>query len=354
MRVAFSIGARALGNVWPNPAVGCVIVNKGRTVGRGHTQRGGRPHAEVIALTQAGDAACGATAYVTLEPCAHTGKSPPCAKALINAGITRVVSAMEDPDDRVAGQGHAMLRAANIEVVTDVLGTEAHENHQGFLTRINLGRPMVTLKLALTLDGKIATQTGDSQWITGPSARQLVHIMRANHDAVMVGSNTSIRDNPDLRPRIQGIDGNKVRVVCDTQLRSDPRGNLAKTSDQAPLWLCHGPNADLKKWAKTKAQLLECPINGGHLSLPETLQVLGDQGLTRVFCEGGGTLAAALLKNDLVDRLIVMSAGCVIGADGLSGVAALGVKELAQAKRFDLMETTTLGGDIISHWTRRT
>jgi diaminohydroxyphosphoribosylaminopyrimidine deaminase/5-amino-6-(5-phosphoribosylamino)uracil reductase len=190
MRLAIGLGKRGLGQVWPNPAVGCVIVRNGRVVGRGFTQPSGRPHAETEALARAGAAAEGATAYVSLEPCAHHGKTPPCAEALIAAKVTRVVSAMQDPDARVAGQGHAKLRTAGIAVETDILKTEAETANIGFLTRITQGRPAVTLKLAMTLDGKIATRTGDSQWITGPEARAYTHLLRANHDAIMVGSGT--------------------------------------------------------------------------------------------------------------------------------------------------------------------
>jgi diaminohydroxyphosphoribosylaminopyrimidine deaminase/5-amino-6-(5-phosphoribosylamino)uracil reductase len=352
MRVALSLANRTLGSVWPNPAVGCVIVNKNRVVGRGWTQPTGRPHAEVVALAQAGDLARGATAYVTLEPCAHTGKTSPCSSALINAGIGCVVTAMTDPDPRVAGKGHEMLRTAGIEVIEGVLPSEAEESHIGFLTRIRKKRPMITLKLAMTLDGRIATQTGDSQWITGDATRRMVHMMRAQHDAVMVGSNTSITDDPDLRPRISGVDPKKLRIVLDTQLRSSPNGNLAKTSKDAPLWLCHGSTADKTAWLINDADLIECPVHQDHLDLEKTLEILGERGLTRIFCEGGGTLASGLLKHDLVDRLIVMTAGCLIGADGLSGVGSLGVLNLSDAPRFDLLRHETIGIDTLTHWSR--
>ncbi len=213
MALALALGRRGQGNCWPNPAVGCVIVRDGRIVGRGWTQPGGRPHAEVEALAQAGALARGATAYVTLEPCSHHGKTPPCAEALIAAGVARVVAAIEDSDTRVAGQGFALLRAAGVEVTTGVLEDEAALDHAGFFMKTEQGRPFVTLKLASSLDGRIATATGQSKWITGPEARREVHAMRARHDAVMVGAGTARADDPSLTVRDLGIDHQPARVV---------------------------------------------------------------------------------------------------------------------------------------------
>ena len=198
MAHALALGRRGLGRVWPNPAVGCVIVQDGRIVGRGFTQPGGRPHAETMALAQAGDAARGATVYVTLEPCSHHGQTPPCAQALIDAGVAHVVGAIQDSDPRVNGAGFDMLRAAGIKVTTGVCAEIAAEDHAGFFAKTTLGRPFLTLKLANSFDGRIATASGDSQWITGPQARRLVHGMRANHDAVLVGAGTARADDPML------------------------------------------------------------------------------------------------------------------------------------------------------------
>ena len=205
MRAALALARRGLGTTWPNPSVGCVIVRDGRVVGRGHTAPGGRPHAEPVALAMAGAQAKGATAYVTLEPCCHWGRSPPCTDALIAAGVARVVVAATDPDPRVHGKGLAQLKAAGIEVETGLLEAEALETLIGFNHRVTLGRPMVTLKLASTLDGRIATRAGESQWITGTPARRLAHAMRGRHDAVMVGVGTVLADNPDLTCRIPGF-----------------------------------------------------------------------------------------------------------------------------------------------------
>ena len=210
LRLALSLGRRGMGQTWPNPAVGCVIVKQGRVLGRGTTAPGGRPHAEPQALAKAGEGARGATAYVSLEPCAHHGQTPPCTDALIAAGVARVVAPLADTDARVAGQGFAALREAGIEVSTGLCVDEAEEDHAGFFMRTELGRPFVTLKLASSFDGRIATATGDSQWITGPQARRLVHMMRHRHDAVMVGAGTARADDPSLTVRDMGVERRRL------------------------------------------------------------------------------------------------------------------------------------------------
>jgi diaminohydroxyphosphoribosylaminopyrimidine deaminase / 5-amino-6-(5-phosphoribosylamino)uracil reductase len=243
MALAIGLGARGLGRVWPNPAVGCVIVHDGRIVGRGWTQPGGRPHAETMALAQAGTAARGAVAYVSLEPCAHHGQTPPCADALIASGVARVVSALEDPDPRVAGQGHRRLAEAGINVETGVLATEAGQAQAGFLSRIRRGRPMLTLKLATSLDGRIATASGESRWITGPEARSRVHVMRASHDAVLIGSGTARADDPVLTVRGLGVSHQPMRIIAASSLNLPLEGALAASAAQVPLLLAHAPDA---------------------------------------------------------------------------------------------------------------
>lgn len=355
LALALSLGRRGQGRTWPNPAVGCVITRDGRVIGRGWTAPGGRPHAEPQALSQAGEAARGATAYVSLEPCAHHGKTPPCTDALIAAGIARVVAPIEDMDPRVSGEGFARLRAAGIDVTTGLLSDEASYDHAGFFLRTELGRPFVTLKLAASFDGRIATATGDSQWITGPQARRLVHALRARHDAVMVGAGTARADDPALTVRDLGIDHQPVRVVVSRRLDLPLMGNLARTAKQVPVWLCHGTDADptlQKTWAGLGAQLIPCTVSGGQLDPRSVLQGLGEAGLTRVFCEGGGALAAALLQADLVDELIGMTAGVAIGAEGLPSLGALGLARLAEAPRFRLRETRAIGPDILHVWER--
>ena len=353
MALALSLGRRGQGNTWPNPAVGCVIVREGRIVGRGWTQPSGRPHAEVVALAQAGALARGATAYVTLEPCAHTGKTPPCASALIAAGVARVVAAVEDTDPRVSGKGFAMLRAAGIEVTTGVLASEAVRDLAGFFQRIETGRPYVTLKLANSFDGRIATATGESQWITGPEARRYVHALRANHDAVMVGAGTARVDDPSLTVRDMGVTQQPVRVVLSRRLDLPLMGKLARTAAEVPVWICHGPEVDpllRRSWLELGAELIDCPLDQGQIDPSAVLQALGARGMTKVFCEGGGALAAALLARDLVDELIGFTAGLAIGAEGLPGIGAMGLERLAEAQRFDLMDVRPIGADVLHRW----
>nr|WP_318246006.1 bifunctional diaminohydroxyphosphoribosylaminopyrimidine deaminase/5-amino-6-(5-phosphoribosylamino)uracil reductase RibD [Seohaeicola saemankumensis] len=355
MALALSLGRRGMGNCWPNPAVGCVIVAGGRIVGRGWTQPGGRPHAETQALAQAGAAARGATAYVTLEPCSHHGATPPCCDALIAAGIARVVAPLQDSDPRVAGQGFETLRKHGIDVRTGVLAEQAARDHAGFFLRTEQGRPLVTLKLASSFDGRIATGTGESKWITGPQARREVHALRARHDAVMVGAGTARADDPSLTVRDIGVTRQPVRVVVSRHLDLPLLGQLARTAGDVPLWLCHGHGADIervKAWEGLGATLIPCAVRGVQLNAGDVLQQLGQAGLTRVFCEGGSALAASLLAADLVDELVGFGAGLAIGAEGLPAIGALGLGRLAEAPRFDLLETREVGGDAMQRWTR--
>ncbi len=355
MALALSLGRRGQGLSWPNPAVGCVIVKDGRIVGRGWTQPGGRPHAEPVALAQAGDAAAGATAYVTLEPCAHYGQTPPCAEALIAAKVARVVVAIEDSDARVAGKGLEMLRAAGIEVETGVLEEEAARDLQGFFRKTDLGRPFLTLKLATSLDGRIATATGESQWITGSAARREVHAMRMRHDAVMVGGGTARADDPSLTVRDMGVQKQPVRVVVSRRLDLPLMGVLARTAQDIPVWITHGSDADpnlQSVWRDLGAELLPCALEGTHVSPVAALEALGRKGLTRVFCEGGGALAASLLTADLVDELVVFSAGLALGAEAFPAIGAMGIERLAAAPRFERIEARGVGADVLTVWRR--
>ncbi|MCV2891022.1 bifunctional diaminohydroxyphosphoribosylaminopyrimidine deaminase/5-amino-6-(5-phosphoribosylamino)uracil reductase RibD [Ruegeria aquimaris] len=355
MALALSLGRREQGACWPNPAVGCVIVSDGRIVGRGWTQQGGRPHAETVALAQAGAAARGATAFVTLEPCAHHGKTPPCAEALIAAGVARVVSAIEDSDPRVAGKGFALLREAGIEVTTGVLADAAARDLAGFFLKTEQGRPWITLKMASSFDGRSATATGESKWITGSYARKLVHAMRARHDAVMVGAGTARADDPSLTVRDLGIARQPVRIVVSRYLDLPLMSQLARTARQVPVWLCHGPGVDPdrgKAWESTGAELIPCAVSGMQISGLDLVQQLGARGLTRVFCEGGSALAASLLAEDLVDELVGFTAGVAIGAEGLPAIGAMGLERLAEAPRFRLIEMENVGGDVLHRWGR--
>jgi len=351
MGLALSLGRRGWGRVWPNPSVGCVIVRDGRVLGRGWTADGGRPHAEARALEQAGEAR-GATAYVTLEPCAHHGKTPPCAEALVAGGVKRVVVGTGDPDPRVSGRGIAILQAAGIEVVVGVLEADARADLAGFLLRVTERRPFVTLKLAASLDGRIATASGESRWITGPKARGMVHALRARHDAVMVGGGTARADDPILTVRGLGDRPHLVRVVLSRNLGLPFDGQLARTAREEPLWLVHGEGAAPMAWEALGARCLAVPAGSEGLDLRGALMALAGQGLTRVFCEGGGQVAAGLLRADLVDELVVFHAGLALGAEGRAMLGDLGLGRLAEAPRLHLAEARPVGGDLMSRWRR--
>ncbi|MEL6465571.1 MAG: bifunctional diaminohydroxyphosphoribosylaminopyrimidine deaminase/5-amino-6-(5-phosphoribosylamino)uracil reductase RibD [Pseudomonadota bacterium] len=355
MSLALALGRRGQGRTAPNPAVGCVIVKAGRIIGRGWTKPGGRPHAETEALAQAGEAAQGATAYVTLEPCAHHGRTPPCADALVAAGIARAVIAMRDTDTRVDGRGIAILEAAGITVTTGICEAEAAADHIGFTLRTEQGRPFVTLKLASSFDGRIATGTGESQWITGPPARRYVHAMRARHDAVMVGGGTARHDDPSLTVRGMGAMNQPVRVVVSRRLDLPLMSQLAQTARDVSVILCHGRDADpmlQDTWRDLGATLLPCATSGSQLDPHDILQQLGRHGLTRVFCEGGSALAASLIEADLVDHLVGFTAGLAIGAEGLPNIGALGLSALDKAQRYALTSVSRVGDDICHSWAR--
>ncbi|KAA9010716.1 bifunctional diaminohydroxyphosphoribosylaminopyrimidine deaminase/5-amino-6-(5-phosphoribosylamino)uracil reductase RibD [Histidinibacterium aquaticum] len=353
MGQALALGRRGLGRTWPNPAVGCVIVRDGRVIARARTTDGGRPHAETAALAQCDPR--GATAYVTLEPCAHVGETPACAAELARAGVARVVIGTGDPDPRTSGRGIAMLREAGVEVETACREAEARADLAGFLTRVTKGRPRVTLKLAASLDGRIATASGESRWITAAPARQLVHAWRARSDAVLVGGGTARADDPSLTVRGWHHDRQPVRVVFSRMLDLPHPSALSTTISQAPLWLCHGPDAPdevRSLWAGAGATLIETAVTGGQLDPGPALQALGRAGLTSVFCEGGGSLAAALLDADLVDELICFTAGLAIGAEGTPMLGAMGISRLADAPCFALGESRPIGPDVLHRWTR--
>lgn len=349
MGMALSLGRRGLGRVWPNPSVGCVIVRGSRVIGRGWTADGGRPHAETQALQ--GIDATGATAYVTLEPCAHHGQTPPCTDALIAAGLTRVVIAVGDPDPRVAGKGIDMLRAAGIDLDIGVRAAEARTDLAGFLFRLTENRPFVTLKLASSFDGRIATAAGESKWITGPAARRAVHAMRARHDAVLVGAGTVRADDPSLTVRDLGVTRQPIRIVASRRLNIEA-DQLLKTVDEAPLWLCHGGNADAAGWTAKGAESIECDTIGRQVDPADMMRKLATKGLTRVFCEGGGTLAASLLGAGLVDEIVGFTAGIMLGAEGTPQLGAMGLERLSDAPRFTLVESRPVGPDLMHRWVR--
>lgn len=356
MTAALALAARGLGTTWPNPAVGCVLVRDGVVVGRGWTQPGGRPHAETEALRRAGDRARGATAYVSLEPCNHHGKTGPCSEALIAAGVARVVVACEDPDPRVAGGGVRRLRTAGVAVETGVCAAEAWDLNRGFFSRILHQRPLFTLKLATTLDGRIATRTGESRWITGPEARAAGHALRARHDAMMVGSGTALADDPDLTCRLPGLaHRSPVRVVVDGRLRLPLTSRLVASASRIPTWVITRADAD----AARRQVLADCgviviavaPDATGLPDLAMAAAELAGRGLTRVLVEGGATLAASFLRAGMVDRLEWFRAASVIGGDGVPAVAGYGVEALAAMARFQRTDVRRAGDDLVESYT---
>lgn len=358
MRAALALASRGLGTTWPNPAVGCVLVRDGVVVGRGFTQPGGRPHAETVALAAAGSAARGATAYVSLEPCSHHGKTPPCADALVEAGIGRVVVACEDPDPRVSGRGVARLRAAGIPVTVGICAAEGWRMNQGFFSRILHERPLFTLKLATTLDGRIAVHTGESKWITGETARAWGHALRARNDAIMVGIRTALADDPELTCRLPGLEHRSpVRVVVDSRLRLPLTGRLVAGAKAQPTWIVTRNDHDRHRGAA----LADCgveliPVAPDAAGLPDIALAAGElarRGITRVLVEGGATLHASLLRAGLADRLEWFRAGGVIGGDGVAAVAGFGVDRLDRMARFDRLSVRRAGGDLVESYARR-
>lgn len=355
MRGALALARRAMGVAAENPAVGCIIVKDGVAVGRGWTQRGGRPHAETVALAQAGDAARGATVYVTLEPCAHHGKTPPCTNALIAAGVARVVVGTGDPDARVDGKGIGQLRAAGIPVTLPCLESACQAMVAGFVSRQRDNRPFVTLKLATSLDGRIATAPGASQWITGALARQRGHLLRAQVNAVMIGSGTALVDDPLLTVRLPGLeDRAPVRVVVDSRLRLSPRSQLVHTLAQGPVWVVTRADSEQQRRAGLESEgvrLIDVPGRPeGGVDLPWALAALAQSGVNRVLVEGGAQLAGALIRDGLVDELILFRAGLAIGGDGLAALAPIAVLHPDAAPRFVLKDSERLGADVMEVW----
>ncbi|MDJ0867478.1 MAG: bifunctional diaminohydroxyphosphoribosylaminopyrimidine deaminase/5-amino-6-(5-phosphoribosylamino)uracil reductase RibD [Myxococcota bacterium] len=354
MRQALAQARRALGRTWPNPAVGAVVVRGGRVLGRGFTQPPPGPHAEVVALERAARrhgrrALRGASLAVTLEPCRHHGRTPPCADTIRAAGIRRVWIGHRDPHPLVAGGGLRALRRAGIEVREGVLGDACREQHRGFLSRVERGRPHVLLKLAASLDGRIATASGESRWVTGPEARAAVHALRARSDAVLVGSGTARADDPVLTARRGGrVVHRPVRVVVDSRLRLAPEARLLRGPDPERTWVLCGrdaPAARRRALEAAGARLLPVPTRRGKLSLPAALRRLAREGLGTVLVEGGGGLAAALWQAGLVDELLWFVAPKLLGADGRPALGPLGLRRLRSAPSLEIAHVRRVGCD---------
>lgn len=354
MATALGLAGRGIGRTWPNPAVGCLVVKDDRVVGRGWTQPGGRPHAEPEALAAAGAAARGATLYVTLEPCAHVGETPPCTTAVIAANPARVVIATEDPDPRVAGRGVQMLREAGITVETGLLGEEARNVNAGFFTRLAAGRPLVTLKLATSLDGRIAAHSGASRWITCEAARAHAHLLRAEHDAVLIGIGTALADDPDLTCRLPGMaDRSPIRLVLDSHLRLPLTSRLVATACAVPTWVVAASEASHER-AELLAERGLRVIRAGPapIGIGALLAELGGLGLTRLLIEGGSAVAAAFARGHLIDRIAWYHAPMLLGGDGVAALAALGITDLREAPRFHRTAVLALGEDVLETFAR--
>lgn len=356
MQLALALGRRGLGRTAPNPAVGAVIVKDGIVVGRGWTQPGGRPHAEPEALARAGEAARGATLYVTLEPCSHVGKSPPCADAIIAAGIARVVSAIEDPNPQVAGQGHAKLRAAGIVVDVGTCADEAARDHAGHFRRVRDGRPHVILKLAVSPDDKIGAAGGKPVAITGEATRARVHLLRAQCDAVMIGIGTARADDPLLTCRLPGMaKRSPVRIVLDRALRLPGDGQLVHSAREVPLWVMTSDTAEAPAAAKLGAagvQVLRVKTSEHGLDLADALRTLSDKGITRLMVEGGAQVAASLVEAGLVDEVWLLRGPNEIGAEGVAALGALPLGAITQSSSFRVRASEKLDHDTLTIYQR--
>lgn len=352
MREALRLAARARGRTAPNPMVGAIVAHGARVVARGHHLRAGRAHGEAVALARAGDAAQGATLYVTLEPCAHTGWTPPCVDAVLASGVRRVVVGMRDPDPRTSGRSIRKLRRAGLDVIVGVLGDECRRLNAGFLSRVERGRPHTTLKLASTLDGRIATARGESRWITGQRARAFVHGLRGRVDAVAIGSKTALADDPELTQRR----GNRTlhrptRIVVDSELRTPADARLIAVGPPQSAWILtarDAPRQRRRRLERSGARLIDVRRRRGRLDLGDAWSKLGQAGVNDLLVEGGGELAAALLREGLVDRLYLLLAPLFIGSEGRPVLGALGVDKLPDAPRpRGALASRMLGDDLL-------
>ncbi len=351
MRHAIGLARRGLGRTWPNPSVGCVIVKNDHVVGAARTADGGRPHAETLALEEAGSAAKGSSIYVTLEPCSHQGKTPPCVESLIAAAPARLIISTRDINPKVNGAGIAALEAAGIAVTLGVMEAECLEIAAGFFMKVKHNRPLVTLKTACSLDGKVALSNGQSQWITGELARRNVHILRAQHDAVLVGIGTVKADNPMLTARVDGIVHKTVRIVLDSSLETPLDSRLIQSAKDYPLWIFHGEGDVDKIAAMTSVGVKLFSIK--DKSLQPILQTIADQGITRLLVEGGRYIHTAFLTEGYADAFYVYRAPSVLGADAYDAVLPMGFQDLKEIKGFVRQEIRYLGQDSLEIYARK-
>ena len=349
MRNALALARTGLGRTWPNPSVGCVLVKSHHVVARARTADKGRPHAEYLSVEQAGDGAKGSTAYVTLEPCAHEGETPSCALTLIKAGVEKVVIAVLDPDVRTNGKGVQMLKKAGVEVVVGVCEQEAFECNEGFFLKALKQRPLVTLKTATSLDSKTATQSGQSKWITGNVSRARGHMLRAQHDAIVVGVNTVMEDNPTLTSRLDGIDHSIVRIVFDTTGKLTGAENIFKDASRHPVWIV----TTSRKLNIVGTKILQVSNgNDGRINIKEAMQSITAEGITRLMVEGGATLMTSFLKENLFDALYWFRAPSLIGAEGLSAVQEMDINEIKSQTYLSLKDSLSVGNDFLEIYKR--
>jgi diaminohydroxyphosphoribosylaminopyrimidine deaminase / 5-amino-6-(5-phosphoribosylamino)uracil reductase len=361
MALALALGRRGLGRTWPNPAVGAVVVrNDGAgpvIVGRGWTQPSGRPHAETEALGRAGEAARGATLYVTLEPCSHHGKTPPCADAIIKAGVARVVSAIADPNPQVAGAGHWRMAENGVVVEVGIGADEARHDNAGHIRRMTDKRPHVIMKLAVSADGKAGLAGRRPVQITGSAARNHVHQMRATSDAVLTGIGTALSDDPLLTCRLPGMaNRSPVRVVLDSRLRLPLDGRLAATAREVPLWVVANDDAPADREQALRAlgaEVLRVPAAGGQLDLAAVLKALAGRGITRLMVEAGPIVSAAFVNADLVDEAVVFRSPNAIGPDGIDALEGLPLDALTASPRLVMKGTEMAGADTIERFGRK-
>jgi diaminohydroxyphosphoribosylaminopyrimidine deaminase/5-amino-6-(5-phosphoribosylamino)uracil reductase len=356
MAMALALGRRGLGRTWPNPAVGAVIVRDGAIVGRGWTQVRGRPHAETEALRRAGESAHGATMYVTLEPCSHHGQTPPCADAIVQAGIARVVSALADPNPQVAGAGHWRLAEAGVTVEVGIGADEARRAHAGHIRRMTDGRPHVILKLGVSADGKAGLAGRRPVAITGPEVRNRVHLMRATSDAVLTGIGTVLSDDPLLTCRLPGMGSRSpVRVVLDSRLRLPLEAQLVATAREVPVWVFAGEDAPHARDAALRergVELLRVAAPGGRLDLARALQALAERGITRLMVESGPILTAAFVNADLVDEAVVFRSPNALGPDAIDALEGISLAALTDSPRLTLTATESSGADTVQSYAR--
>jgi diaminohydroxyphosphoribosylaminopyrimidine deaminase/5-amino-6-(5-phosphoribosylamino)uracil reductase len=356
MALALALGRRGLGRTWPNPAVGAVIVKDGVIVGRGWTQPGGRPHAEVEALQRAGEAARGATLYVTLEPCSHHGKSPPCADAVISAGIGRVVSAVEDPNPEVAGQGHVRLRAAGIVMEVGLGAADAARGHAGHFRRVSDKRPHVILKLAVSSDDRIAAAGHRPVAITGDATRSRMHLLRGQCDAILVGIGTVLADDPLLTTRLPGMEAQSpVRVVLDRALRIPGSSRLVHSARETPLWVMTSNVSEAPaamKLGAAGAQVIRVAAAPPGLDLQAVLHALAEKGITRLLVEGGSRVASSFVAADVVDEAWLLRGPGAIGAGGVAALDALPLSAITQSPQFKVHASESLQDDTLTIYER--